>query len=74
MIKVPGTPNPKFHKIPAKDDGFDPTRDDWSRHEDDSRSSNSDGVGFLEEDDDLPSWYEEDTSSDDERDHFYRVL
>lgn len=78
MIKVPGTPNPKFHISPVKegkDDGFDPTRDDWSRHEDGSKSANNDGVGFLEDEDDVPSWYEADSlDDDDERDHIYRAL
>jgi hypothetical protein len=61
MIKVPGNDNQnKTHQVqPLLDDSFDPTRDDWSRHEESGRH-HSDGLGFRNEDDDSPSWFEED--------------
>jgi hypothetical protein len=77
MIKVPGTPNPRFQKTPVKDDGFDPTRDDWSRHEEGARSSSNDGVGFFDEDDDdsVPSWYQDDADDDDDgKQQYHRAL
>jgi hypothetical protein len=79
MIKVPGnlTPdNSKYHKTAVNDDSFDPTRDDWSRHEEDAKGSNRDGVGFLDEDDFRgPGWYhDENEDEEDDESHFYRAL
>lgn len=76
MIKVPGTPSPKFYKGPSRDseESFDPTRDDWSRHDQGTKNPGYDGVGFLDEDDDdIPAWYQEDGDElDDEVDRYYR--
>lgn len=63
MIKVPD--NDKQHRryqnTPLLDDSFDPTRDDWSRHGNESGRHNGDGLGYRDEaDDNSPSWFEDD--------------
>ena len=62
MIKVPGSDkqNNRHQAAPLLDDSFDPTRDDWSRHEDGAGRHHSDGLGYHDGDEESPSWFEED--------------
>lgn len=70
MIKVPDIGiGSRYHGSFRDEEGFDPTRDDWSRHGE-GKGSKPDGVGYLDEDKehDVPSWYEPESEVDDEDD------